>query len=171
MTYYDILEISVTADFATIEGAYRRLQIKYHPDKNLDNPDYARVQFIRATEAYETLIDPNKRSRYNSLLNIRQTRTKSIKPEKVYRPDDFQVLLARAPYYDLWGNKMTEEQRLEWAKNNSTDITELYGKEPPIHKYRKPQKPPTQFDKEFDKKSEWAYYDKLDMPNIRKNRG
>lgn len=167
MTYYDILEISVTADNATIESAYRRLQIKYHPDKNLDNPDYARVQFIRATEAYETLIDPNKRSRYNSL----HIRTKSALPSKVYKPDDFKVLLAQAPYYDLWGNKLTEEQRMAWVKNNNTDITELYGKEPPIYNpYRKPKKPPSQFDKEFDKKAEWAYYDDMKMPDIRRGR-
>lgn len=62
--YYDILGISKTADQAEIKSAYRKLAIKYHPDKNPDNKE-AEEKFKEAAEAYEVLSNPEKRQRYD----------------------------------------------------------------------------------------------------------
>lgn len=62
--YYDILGVSKTADAAEIKSAYRKLAIKYHPDKNPDNKD-AEEMFKEAAEAYEILSNPEKRQRYD----------------------------------------------------------------------------------------------------------
>src|SRR5690554_5839112 len=62
--YYDILGVSRQADQAEIKSAYRKLAIKYHPDKNPDNKE-AEEKFKEAAEAYEVLSNAEKRQRYD----------------------------------------------------------------------------------------------------------
>jgi len=62
--YYDVLGVSRNADEAEIKSAYRKLAIKYHPDKNPDNKE-AEEKFKEAAEAYEVLSNPEKRQRYD----------------------------------------------------------------------------------------------------------
>ncbi|PPZ90987.1 conjugal transfer protein TraG [Cloacibacterium normanense] len=63
--YYDILGIAFDAKSDEIKEAFRRLAIEYHPDKNLNNPDYDSEKFYKVYEAYETLNDEEKRKIYN----------------------------------------------------------------------------------------------------------
>lgn len=62
--YYDVLGVPKGADDAAIKKAYRKLAIKYHPDKNPDNKE-AEEKFKEAAEAYEVLSDKDKRARYD----------------------------------------------------------------------------------------------------------
>lgn len=62
--YYDILGVSRQADQAEIKSAYRKLAIKYHPDKNPGNKE-AEEKFKEAAEAYEVLSNTEKRQRYD----------------------------------------------------------------------------------------------------------
>ena len=60
MDYYRILEIKEDADFLEIKKKYRKLAIKYHPDKN-PGDDEAVKKFREITQAYEVLGDEKKR--------------------------------------------------------------------------------------------------------------
>jgi len=62
--YYDVLGVSKNAEQAEIKSAYRKLAIKYHPDKNPDNKE-AEEKFKEAAEAYEILSNAEKRQRYD----------------------------------------------------------------------------------------------------------
>ena len=62
--YYDVLGVPRDADAETIKRAYRKLALRYHPDRNPDDPEAAE-RFREATEAYEVLRDPEKRARYD----------------------------------------------------------------------------------------------------------
>ena len=62
--YYDVLEIGKTASDADIKKAYRKLAIKYHPDRNPGDKE-AEEKFKEAAEAYDVLSDPDKRAKYD----------------------------------------------------------------------------------------------------------
>ncbi len=62
--YYQLLNVARNASDDDIKKSFRRLAMKYHPDRNRDNPE-AEEQFKKIKEAYEILSDPKKRSAYD----------------------------------------------------------------------------------------------------------
>lgn len=65
-SFYNILGIEESSSKEEIKKAYRALSLKYHPDKNPNNPD-AIGKFQKINEAYETLYDDQKRSEYDMM--------------------------------------------------------------------------------------------------------
>jgi len=62
--YYEALEVARSASPEELKKAYRQCALKYHPDRNPDDPE-AEDRFKECTEAYQILSDPEKRSRYD----------------------------------------------------------------------------------------------------------
>ncbi|XP_035892971.1 dnaJ homolog subfamily B member 6 isoform X2 [Anopheles stephensi] len=63
--YYKVLEVSRTASEAEIKKAYKKLALRWHPDKNPDNPEESNRRFKEISEAYEVLSDEKKRRIYD----------------------------------------------------------------------------------------------------------
>jgi len=76
-SYYDILGLPFDASADQIKETGRKLLKSYHPDKNLNNPDYDSEKFYKVYEAYETLSDDHRRKIYNETQLI-LTKSKDI---------------------------------------------------------------------------------------------
>ncbi|MBT8489959.1 MAG: DnaJ domain-containing protein [Deltaproteobacteria bacterium] len=88
--YYKILRVDKKASFEDIKKAYRKLALKYHPDKNPDNKE-AEDKFKKINEAYAVLSDPEKRQQYDSFGSDAFSRRFS--QEDIFRNFDFNDIL------------------------------------------------------------------------------
>ncbi|KAK4471806.1 hypothetical protein MN116_005200 [Schistosoma mekongi] len=63
--YYDILGVSKSASTSDVKKAFRKLALKYHPDKNKDED--SQKKFLKIAEAYDVLSDDEKRKQYDTV--------------------------------------------------------------------------------------------------------
>lgn len=77
-THYDVLGVTRRATPAEVRQAYRRLALRWHPDKNQTRQEEATRQFRRINEAYRVLSDPAKRRQYDA--------SGAVPRDRVHRP-------------------------------------------------------------------------------------
>lgn len=123
-TYYDLLEVKSTATELEIKKSYRKLAIKYHPDKNPGN-ELAAETFKKISEAYQVLSDKEKRVRYDQVGIQENGGAEMVDPEKFF--DDIFGGESFVPYVGeltLLKN-LTKEMELEQTQEAEKEANKL----------------------------------------------
>ena len=100
--YYKILGVEKNADAEIIKKAYRKLALKWHPDKNPNNKS-AEEKFKKISEAYAVLSDPKKREEYDTFGSADQFRQRYTQ-EDIFRGFDLNDILRGFGFGDLGGS-------------------------------------------------------------------
>ncbi|CAN5497109.1 hypothetical protein BH11ARM2_BH11ARM2_30670 [soil metagenome] len=128
-SYYEVLGVGPNAEDETLRKAYRRLARKHHPDVSRD--PRAHENMARINEAFETLIDPGRRSEYDAALSGEGQSSERAKPRKpmvvrlikrlnghktpvyaaVFAPDTGQLITCGFDNELLWWDEQGEIQR------------------------------------------------------------
>lgn len=99
--YYEVLEISKSASSEEIKKSYRKMALLHHPDRNPDNPE-AEDKFKEASEAYQVLSDPQKRSLYDRFghAGLRESGFTGFNFDDIFGTDIFSNV---SDIFDLFG--------------------------------------------------------------------
>ncbi|MEI7636588.1 MAG: DnaJ C-terminal domain-containing protein [Syntrophus sp. (in: bacteria)] len=100
--YYQLLGVDKKAGTEEIKKAYRKLALKWHPDRNPNNKNQAEEKFKKISEAYAVLSDQEKRNQYDTYGSADQFRQK-YSQEDIFRNFDLNDLL-RGFGFDLGGS-------------------------------------------------------------------
>ncbi len=133
--YYKILGLEKTASSDEIKKAYRKLALKYHPDKNPDNKE-AEEQFKKISEAYAVLSDAEKRKQYDSFGS--DTFSQRYSQEDIFRNADINSILREFGFGGLGGRpagartyRTTGRRTGPYATQRGYDpFAELFGGQP-----------------------------------------
>ncbi|HDQ03753.1 MAG TPA: J domain-containing protein [Deltaproteobacteria bacterium] len=103
--YYQILGIDKKAGAEEIKKAYRKLALKWHPDKN-PNDKTAEAKFKKISEAYAVLSDPQKRQQYDTFGSADQFR-QQYSQEDIFRGFDLDEILRSFGFGGMRGGRTT----------------------------------------------------------------
>lgn len=96
VNYYEVLGLHQNASQEDIKKAYRKLALKWHPDKNPYHKEEAEKKFKAVAEAYEVLSDPQKRSLYDRPVKEPRHRGRGAAGGFTHSPFDFDFVF-RSP--------------------------------------------------------------------------
>lgn len=89
VNYYSVLQLTRNASLEQIKIAYRKLALKWHPDKNPENLELATKKFKEIAEAYKVLSDKDKRLTYDRYGKGRVSKSKKNRPAHCFNSFKF----------------------------------------------------------------------------------
>ncbi|BGP52984.1 DnaJ-like protein [Rhodotorula sphaerocarpa] len=130
--YYDLLGVPVTCTSDDVKKAYRRLAIKYHPDKNPNDPTAA-DRFKEIAVAYTTLSDPALRRKYNEFGKSSKDGGPGGDEAMVDPEAIFSTLFGGERFQDIigtisLGSEMKSAMQAEESEDEEEDTAEVEGK-------------------------------------------
>jgi len=128
--YYDTLGVSKNASDEEIKKAYRKLAMKYHPDRN-PNKKEAEERFKELNEAYAVLSDQKKRKQYDTYGA--EGFHQRFSQEDIFRGFDFEDIFS-----NLFGGRGRRESR--YGGSSGYDFSDLFGRSGYRDMGRAPQK-------------------------------
>lgn len=137
--YYKTLGISRNADEKAIKKAFKKLALKHHPDKNLDNKAEAEKAFMKISNAYEVLSDPEKRKVYDThgeeglKHNGQQQHQGGFNADNIFsqffgKKAGFQQGFQQGGFnfnFDMGGNQHTQQPQKAEPLYANTDVIDL----------------------------------------------
>ncbi len=117
--YYEVLGVDRSADEPAIKAAYRKLALKWHPDRHQgDQADAAEAKFKQISEAYEVLSDPTKREKYDR-FGQNWEHGQEFEPEPGQRtmtPEEFEATFGRSAgfsdfFQEIFGRNVRQDAR------------------------------------------------------------
>lgn len=129
MTYYQILGVEKKVNFDEIKSKYRKLAMKYHPDRNAGNEE-AEEKFKQITEAYEVLSNPEKRREYDKSLLSKESgtnkKTKQNSGSFNFNPNDFKDMFS--DYFNEDDMNKNDKETNKKMKDNMNNVFESFFK-------------------------------------------
>ena len=132
--YYKVLGIEKNADAEAIKKAYRKLALKYHPDRNPNNPA-AEEKFKNISEAYAVLSDPGKRKQYDNFGSDQFSQ--KFSREDIFRDFDINQILRDMGFGA--GGGAGAGRRGSYTYRGNDPFADLFGQSQRDH-YQTPQK-------------------------------
>ncbi|XP_053144271.1 dnaJ homolog subfamily B member 8 [Hemicordylus capensis] len=131
VNYYEVLGLHQNASQEDIKKAYRKLALKWHPDKNPCNKEEAEKKFKAVAEAYEVLSDPQKRCLYDRPVKEPRYRGRGASGGHSHSPFDFDFVF-RSPEeifreffggmdifaHDFWDNQFDDDNNVAENRNS-----------------------------------------------------
>ncbi|XP_037685669.1 dnaJ homolog subfamily B member 8 isoform X2 [Choloepus didactylus] len=102
--YYEVLGVQSSASQEDIKKAYRKLALRWHPDKNPDNKEEAEKKFKQVSEAYEVLSDSKKRSLYDR-AGKRESRSRGLRGAFSAGFGEFPAFMEAFSSFDTLGRR------------------------------------------------------------------
>ena len=132
MTYYQVLGVTQDADFDEIKSKYRKLAMKYHPDRNHGDKK-AEEKFKEISEAYETLSDSVKRKEYDSMRTRGNSTEQKFKQKNTsgmgnfsFNPNEFKNIFD--DYFSEEKMDGNEKETNKKMKDNMNNVFENFFK-------------------------------------------
>jgi DnaJ-class molecular chaperone len=111
--YYETLGVARDAPADAIKKAFRKLALKWHPDRHKDDKAAAEEEFKKVSEAYEVLSDPEKRVKYDRFgKDLKEGQDFRPPPEsRTMSPEEFEGLFGGRGFSDFFASMFGEELR------------------------------------------------------------
>jgi len=137
--YYKTLGIEKSASADDIKKAYRKLALKYHPDRNPNDKKNAEEKFKKISEAYAVLSDPEKRQQYDNYGS--EAFGQKFSQEDIFRGFDINDILRDLGFgglggFTIFGGGGGGRGRRQTSTQRVDPFSEYYGEQQ--HQYRQP---------------------------------